>query len=341
MHAIFRNYLELLEEAHRSKQTLINNAQAFDRFTKWLSRTELDASLVTQAEMKAFVQHLLKDGRVSGGPLKESTVKRHLTHIRAAYAHARDMGVVPLNPTAGISKLLPRVPEKAPEMLSGGDMRAVLTHIQSDRENLSFYVIALSGIRRHELLDLRWEPTPTHPSYVNFDDEQFVILGKGGKHRLVPMHSILKELLIRHRLSAAGVHTNFVIESAWHQQLSARTFNHDLRSLYDRAGLDWVEKPAHILRKTLNTNLTRQGVRPEVLDSIFGWSSQGVRSRFYTGLVSADMRDAIALAYCDDPVFPEQPPPQDAAEGDRLTEAELVRMKLELAHIERENRIAT
>jgi hypothetical protein len=105
-----------------------------------------------------------------------------------------------------------------------------------------------------------------------------------------------------------------------------------------RAGIE-EGKASHVFRKTLATDLNRRGVRADVIDRIFGWAPTDVRSRYYTGRVDDDIRAAVALAYLDEPIFPEQarlvpaqpsePAPAELSDG--------LALRLELARLENEN----
>jgi hypothetical protein len=117
-----------------------------------------------------------------------------------------------------------------------------------------------------------------------------------------------------------------------------------LRAIYtiiDRAGVRRRANSNHAFRKTLNTNFTRLGIRPDVLDAMFGWAKSTVRSRYYTGEVAQDARDAIQLAYTDDPISPGTIAPSAITAHETPTlvsdslEVELAR--LERARLENEN----
>jgi integrase len=325
LHPIFFNYIELLEEAQRDPSTIVNNRQAFAKFTKWANSAGIDPAEVTPVEMRRFVQAMLKAHAVS-------TAERHFIHVRAAYSYAHECGLVPLNPTAGIAKLLPNLPDAAPRILTGEELRRLLAATTSEIERLALYIFALTGLRKFELAGLSWREGAS--SYVDFTNEQFVIVGKGGKHRLIPMHPILTKRLAE---AAALSASEWVFPSNYTgSHISERQMGDRFRKLFDRAGLSDCEKPTHVFRATLNTNLGRLDVRDSVLDAIFGWSATTVRSRHYTGVVTQDAVDAILLAFTDDPVFPEQavmPSPVAAAPAP----VDDMALRIRLLELENEN----
>src|SRR5207248_3137298 len=115
----------------------------------------------------------------------------------------------------------------------------------------------------------------------------------------VPMHPILRDLL--QRLSATAWHyqleaSSALIENSYHHPLTSESAGRIVRDLLNRAGVESTQT-SHIFRKTLATNLARQNVRSDVIDSLFGWSPTTVRSRYYTGRVTEDQRAAVLMAY--------------------------------------------
>jgi integrase len=241
-----------------------------------------------------------------------STVRRHFVIVGAAYRYAHGNGTVAANPTFAPGKLLPRVPDKLPQTFSIAQLQHMHKALPpfsngDNRLRLLFYILALTGMRKCEALSLRWEPQPGY-SYVDFDDGQFVIFGKHDKQRFVPVHPILRDLLLRQR--AARAHLAFrsgvaVIENSHYRPLRSETAGRAIRELLDGVGVE-SEQTTHVFRKTLTTNLTRQNVRPDVIDSLFGWAPTTVRGRYYTGRVTEDQRNAILMAYQDTPWLPEQ-----------------------------------
>jgi site-specific recombinase XerD len=308
MDAIFTDYLNLLEEAQRDESTLANNRVALRRLSGWLYERGLEAATLAHVEMRAYLQDLLNG-------YKRSTAEKQLTMIRAAYSYAHECGRIDKNPTAGLRKLLPREPDKAPETLTADELRALRDACVRPFDHLVFRLLLFTGMRRHEVWAVSMKKGEgAHWTWADVENEQFVVVGKGGKHRIIPMHPVLVDVLTPfaanpwHRVNDRMLHIgdasgHLFCASGGH--MSVKTFDTHLRALFDRAGVE-TEGLSHTLRRTLTTNLTRQGVRPDVIDGIFGWSATTVRSRYYTGRSIEDARMAIQLAYQDDPILPEQ-----------------------------------
>jgi len=324
MHSIFATYLAFLEDdAQRKPATLANVRRALVRLDDWLG--DQDATKVTNAELKNFVRDLLKEYKVS-------TVRKMLTSVQAAYRYAREGGHIGHNPCFGLSRMLPTEIAADPLTYSPDELRAILGACRSERDELIVYVLAFSGLRAHEALALRWYRDQSDPecSWVNFENDQLHIFGKGAKKRLVPLHPVLRERLFRARNSASA-HPTWVFISGWNQHLSSTQWTKLVTAIMKRAGIEG--KRSHVFRKTLSTDLNRRGVRPDVIDRIFGWAATDIRSRYYTGRVDQDMRAAIVVAYADEAIFPEQShlksvEPRPATQPPDLTEALELRIRL-------------
>lgn len=298
---LLEGYVDLLQEAKRARRTVVNTRQALETFQEWLTKSGIEAKSITQIQFKDYIRHLQTK-------YADGSVKRHFITVRSCYKYATEMGWAERNPTAGLSKLLPREHDKEPELYTAAELRAMVGAVQHEREELLLYGLALTGLRQFELLKLKWHRDTEVDSYVDFESNQMVIIGKQSKLRYVPLHPILREKMLMYRGTARGQHSTYVVESSWSGwgQMSPSTATTMLKGLLTRAGVSVPAKPSHSFRKTLNTNLTRQGVKGNVLDEIFGWAKTTVRERYYTGRSTDEAQSAIQMAYQDDPVFPEQ-----------------------------------
>jgi integrase/recombinase XerC len=309
-HPIFATYVALLEQAKRDDGTIDENQRVLTQFENWLRRERLDAMTVLRDEVLRYLHGMLDQSYAV------SYVRRHLTIIGAAYRYAHGNGLVTADPTYSLSKLLPRVPDKLPLTFSPDELRRIHAALHpfrhdwqpaGNRDRVIFYTLLLTGMRKGELLSLRWEPQPGY-SYIDFEGDQLVIFGKRDKQRFVPMHPILRDLLLRLRGTAWHAPLTgdtALIENIYHGPLRSESAGRIIRDLLTRAGVE-TNQTSHVFRKTLATNLARQNVRPDVIDSLFGWAPTTVRSRYYTGRVTEDQRAAVLMAYQDDPVLPEQ-----------------------------------
>jgi site-specific recombinase XerD len=291
MDKIFTRYLELLEVVGSAPQTVNNNHRSFELVTEFFDWRGIDASSAQTSDLVPWVREL-------SARYEASTVSRHIYCVNAAYKHASETGILIRNPMVYLTKLAPKAIDKLPEILTCDQIRDIHGLVETPREMMIFHLLLWTGCRAFELRPLRWEQANT--SYVDFDNDQLIIFGKGGKIRMVPLHPIL-----RAKLDAWPQTGRAVLESNQRRELSGTQWGVEVKGMMDRAGVH-TEKRSHIFRKSLNTNLLRNGVPEHVLDALFGWAPTSVRTKHYTGVVREDVRQALLRAYAQDPVVPEQ-----------------------------------
>lgn len=313
MSPIFADYLELLEEADSARQTYTNNRRTFELFSQFLAEQTLDAKAIQLADLRAWLKAMIK-------VYKPSTVARHATCVRAAYKHAHELGEIEINPTSGLSKLIPRLVDKLPEVLTSEQLRACHRCLETEREEMIFHLLLWTGCRAAELRPLRWDVADT--SHVDFENDQLVIFGKNSKIRFVPLHPILRSKLEGWQGQADAF---CVVASRHHREMSHQTWTTEISGVLARAGIE-TEKKSHLWRKTLNTNLLRQDVPEHVLDALFGWAPATVRTKHYSGVAKDEVREAVLKAYSDDPVVPEQ-------RTGMVEEAMITKLKAEIARL--------
>jgi integrase len=115
---------------------------------------------LTPADLNAFYADLLDHGKKTGkgGPLKARTVRLVHTIIRRALKDAVRWGKITRN-IADLADPPSHRQTKPPEMQTwtADELRAFLTHVQHDRLYALWHLASMTGMRRGELLGLRWE----------------------------------------------------------------------------------------------------------------------------------------------------------------------------------------
>lgn len=306
---ITEDYLDLIDQSS-ARQTYINNRRSFDLYAEFLASRGLDEKAVALVHLRDFLKDLLSR-------YKPSTATQHAIHVKAAYQHAHALGLIPTNPTSGFEKLFPKDVDYLPEVFTAAELRAMNLGLATERETTIFNLLLWTGCRAAELRPLRWEPCDY--SHVDFENDQLVIHGKNSKIRFVPLHPIL-----RSKIEAIPQNAYCVVPSSRGEVLSHTWWTKEVTSVIERAGVEKNWK-SHVFRKSLNTNLLRQGVKEHVLDSLFGWAPATVRTKHYSGVAKDEVREALLLAYSDDPVVPEQ---KGLVEDARITmlKAEIARL---------------
>jgi site-specific recombinase XerD len=284
--AVFEAYLSAQRRRRRSPLTVKATVHALTSAQRWLDGNGIPASELSLLECERYFDELLDRCAVS-------TVRRHLAYLRAAYAYALRHGLVPSDPTAEVR--LPRLPDHDPVIYSSEQLRSIHAAIRSAREELVFHLFAFAGLRLGEAAALTWDR-------VDVEQAQLRLVGKGGKHRLVPLHPVLNQLLRRRARPGTGT----VLTTIQRTALSPVTLGRDVRALTDRAGVS-VDAPSHAFRRTVATQMYEHGVRERVLERIMGWAPRTMHERHYLRVCDQPMRDAINTLYRDDPICDHSP----------------------------------
>jgi integrase len=206
--------------------------------------------------------------------------------VRAAFRFAADEGRIEKMPTFRFEKRNGNAEE--PETYTNEELRRIRDFIMDDLEDAIFHLLAYTGCRRDEIVNLTWED-------VDFEGKTLSVLGKFRKRRTVPIHPVLLKLLRQRRTKYPD--STAVLGAGG----SSRNVNARLSALLKRAGVDGGNRPAHAFRKTVASELSEAGVPTNNIDKILGWSPPTVRERYYTR-TDPNLYDAILTLYAADPI---------------------------------------
>ncbi|MDH3683799.1 MAG: site-specific integrase, partial [Acidimicrobiia bacterium] len=138
---------------HRLKDTTWSSyAVAVDRIKHGLGRRKLQA--LTPLEIERFYAALAETGGRAGRPLKPKTVRNTHVVLRKALSDADRLGLVPRNAAAAARP--PALSHGEHRTWSTDDLRDFFTHVADDRFFAAYVLFATTGMRRGEVLGLRW-----------------------------------------------------------------------------------------------------------------------------------------------------------------------------------------
>ncbi len=269
-HPVFLQYDERLVRLNATASTLRNYRRAWQLFEE----SGLDPLTVQDFEIEEWLAALEHAPR---------TKRLHLECLSAAYNYAVRRGVLHTSPTETVR--LPREPDKEPRILDTPELRSVLANTTTDSAERLVMLLMYTGMRRMEVLNLRWEDIS--------GDTITVMQGKGGKLRHVPLHPALGGVLERTR-------TEGYVFPAAHGK-AGPTSQSALVALLRGARGD-VDCSFHDFRRTVATSLAENEVPEGIIDRIMGWAPRTVGRRYYIRRADGRMQEAILRLYADDPV---------------------------------------
>jgi site-specific recombinase XerD len=191
------DYLEFVA-ARARRETVLATAFDLKVFFVWVDKRP---AAVTTKDVVAFVADQRRGtGKVAkitagGSGLSSRTVARRLSSLSGFYAYllARGDAGIHMNPvprglatrrarrSGGRGAPLVRTPRTLPRILTAGEVDALVGALRAERDRAMVEAMLLGGLRRNEVLGLRFEDL--HPGQRRV----FIAEGKGGHQRLIPM----------------------------------------------------------------------------------------------------------------------------------------------------------
>lgn len=213
------------------------------------------------------------------------SVNVDLRMLKAAFATARRWGFLKRNPFDDIQMV--RVPERAPLHLSQEELEKLLSSIRENwlREIVIFAV--LTGLRRGEILNLRWSDVDLNGKLANIETNA-TWKTKQGKRRTIPLGDTAV-VLLRSRLGRSCSEYVFTLND---KQISASWLTHLFKRYVRQANLSNPKLRFHSLRHTTATNLIRAGVHASAVQKILGHSSLKV-TEGYVHLLADELHSAV------------------------------------------------
>lgn len=273
MSVIFDQYEERLHRLRRDPQTIKNFRRSVAPFEAFIRAERIAPEQATPDLIEEYLAQ---------SDLAPTTKELHLTNIGAAYRYAHRRGLIDRVPTVDVE--LAREPDREPRIISNAELREQRERIMSDRGWTLWHLLTYTGMRRMEILTLRWEN-------VKLDEETITVLGKGGKLRHVPIHPVLGEVLVD-----AKRKNEWVLAGRAGSHTAPSTFYETLHCINRK------QYSAHDYRRTVASSLYANGVDGDTIDKIMGWSPRVVRTRYYVNVAPVQLQRAILKLYADDPL---------------------------------------
>ena len=182
-----------------------------------------------------------------------ATVNRELHAIKAVFTLAKEWGRIDVSPAAGVSPLVED--PNPPDLLSGAQVTCLLEEMP-DHLRAAVGLAVYSGLRRSEILRLRWENVDLHNGVLT-------VVSRSGrrtkskKDRKIPISPDLAELLRQHPRDLRG---RLLFPGTKGERHDIRT---SLEAAARRAGIAHIGM--HQLRHTFCSFALMSGVDPRTV----------------------------------------------------------------------------
>ena len=252
-------------EKRYSEHTLISYKKDLEDFLLFVSDTEgtRDLTKVDKKVIRNFLVHLTENH------FQKRSINRKLSSLRSFYLFLLKIGEIEVSPLESVSSLKFYAEKQIP--MSEEEMAELSEILDEDTEHFLEKVIIetlyQTGIRKAELCNLFFEN-------VDFSSNEIKIKGKGNKERIVPISSVLAEILykfieIRKPLPESEIYF-FVRENG--KKLSEK-FVYSVVNSYLSMVTFKKKKSPHILRHSFATHVLNNGAEISKVKKLLGHSS--------------------------------------------------------------------
>jgi len=252
-------------EKRYSEHTLISYKKDLEDFLLFVSDTEgtRDLTKVDKKVIRNFLVHLTENH------FQKRSINRKLSSLRSFYLFLLKIGEIEVSPLESVSSLKFYAEKQIP--MSEEEMAELSEILDEDTEHFLEKAIIetlyQTGMRKAELCNLFFEN-------VDFSSNEIKIKGKGNKERIVPISSILAEILykfieIRKPLPESEIYF-FVRENG--KKLSEK-FVYSVVNSYLSMVTFKKKKSPHILRHSFATHVLNNGAEISKVKKLLGHSS--------------------------------------------------------------------
>ena len=167
--------------------------------------------------------------------------------------------------------------------LSDSDIRRLIgwkgEGVNLKRAHLVALTILDCGLRVSEALSLRHKD-------VDLEELAVFVVGKGGKHRLVPISKELRARLFRN--VAHGIE-DYLFQTRSGGKVTVRNMERDFKALFKKIGIEGIRASPHTIRHTFAVCYLRNGGNLEFLRRCLGHSSLVTTQKYLKSLGVADL----------------------------------------------------
>lgn len=262
---VFRSFLNHVAfEKKRSENTVTAYRQDLEQFFETLSVNT--SAEITRAHIKDFMVFLGESG------ISASSQARKLTAIKQFFKYQVMMEWLDESPADQISR--PKQPQRLPKTVSEQWVTRLLQAPLSDtpkgvRDRAMLEVLYATGLRVSELVGLRLNQVRLEPGVL-------IVMGKGGKERLVPMGTPARAALIHYFEDARGSYikgpTDAVFLSKRGKAMSRVGFWKIIKEYALFIGMPAELISPHVLRHSFATHLLNHGADLRAIQMMLGHS---------------------------------------------------------------------
>lgn len=329
-----KRYGEWLDEWHKdfhsisvSNKTSVDNALLIEKYIKpGIGNLYVDE--ITTYDLQVFLNSLSEKGKIAGeGGLSYNTVRLIYNVVKNSLAQAVTNRMIVYNPAMGVK--LPKRTVKETKFLTVEEEKNFIKECSHFRYGFAAHFCLKMGLRRGELLGLRWQDINFEEKYISvtqaasrqkpsLEEKSSMEIGElKTKHsyRIVPIPDNLIPLLQKHQVKQikeivkagpAYEKNDLVFCGNKGKPAEVSRFYRTVQAIGERAGIKGVHP--HVLRHTYSTRFSENDVHPKTIQLLMGHSSIKMQE-IYTHATIETLNNAVQLIQKKD--FPKKESPEE------------------------------
>ena len=241
---------------------------------------------VTEDEVINYISYLHKQGYAT------KTIARKISTLRDFYKFLYSEKEINHNPMVQI--FLPKAEKPLPKFLTAKEIDLLINkarkkaNYSSQRMAVMLELMYACGLRVSELVGLP-------ENSINFDKKQIIVLGKGGKERIIPVarktiSSMFQYLQIRK--TRDNNKWLFPSKRSKSGHLTRDLFYKDLKDLAVECGIYPSRVSPHVIRHSFATHLLQNGADLRSVQKMLGHSSIST-TEIYTHILSEELMKRV------------------------------------------------
>lgn len=261
--------------------------------------------------IQRYYSDMLSSGRYDGsGSLNAVTVRQHHAVLHRALHFAMKWGLISRNPADAID--LPRCQHHEMRIMNEGDIHGFLELAKTTQYYPLFYLALYTGVRRSELLALRWcdmdlimGQMSINRSLHHLRDKSLVFrtpkTAKGRRSIALPPSAVIvlrehkeHQDALRQEIGLSLTDDALVFPNLDGKPLLPDTISHAWTKLAARSGLAGIR--LHDARHTHATILLKQGIHPKVVQERLGHANISMTLDVYSHVVPG-LQEAAAKRF--------------------------------------------
>ncbi len=280
------SFLESLIASRGSSRATVSSYKSdLDDFFAHAAPKRWRMESLTHKEIAAYL------GQLTGRGMAATTLMRRRSVLAGWFKFLIGERLRKDNPVLLVDA--PKRARRLPKVLSKGDVQRLVDASRADgsaegvRLNALMEMLYASGMRVSELVGLTLQHIQRDPKRPGEIAPYFLVRGKGGKERLVPLHAAAIEALqrylaLRENFLPKNGESKFLFPSPSREgHLTRQAFGQRLKALCLRAGIDPARCSPHTLRHSFATHLLEGGADLRVIQELLGHSDIGT-TQIYT-----------------------------------------------------------